>query len=471
MRFFLLLKIALTLSLFGLVAVSSISAAEGALTPEMVDQYRANLQLDGRARAIYNAVSGNDINNLALNRDLLRQQNDLFSHKIKTKGITNQKSSGRCWLFAGLNIMRPVVIDKYKLANFEFSESYLSFWDKMEKSNCFLEDIIAMRDRDPLDREMEMTLSDPIGDGGWWNYVVALIEKYGAVPKDVMPESFNSENTGGMNSLLSRKLRADTVRLREMAKDSASVEDLRAEKVKMLSEIYKMLVLNFGEPPREFTWRFEGKDSTLSASKVYTPQTFYRDFVGVDLNQYVNLFNYPAQDFGKHYQVQGARNMYDAHFMDFVNVESSVLMDVAMKSILDDEPVWFSCDVGKDQYGAKGLMATNIYDYGSVYGTDFGMSKADKIMYRDITANHAMALVGVDVKDNRPVKWLVENSWGSDKGNSGYWTMTGNWFDNYVFNVIVKKKYLPKEILPVFDQTAITLPPWDPMMQIIRHTE
>ncbi len=449
----------------------SLYADDGALTPQMIEQYRASRQADGRNRAIYNAVTANDINNLALNRDVLNQYNDLFSHKIKTKGITNQKGSGRCWLFAGLNVMRPTVIDKYKLSSFEFSQSYLSFWDKLEKSNCFLEYIIAMRDRDVLDRELEMVLEEPIGDGGWWCYVVALINKYGVVPKEIMPESFNSENTGNMNTLISRKLRSDAARLREMAKDGKTVEELRQEKGKMMSEVYRMLVLNFGEPPKEFQWRYEGKDSTVSAARIYTPLTFYKEFVGVDLSQYVNLFNYPAQEYGKHYQVQLSRNMFDSKDMDFVNVESSVLMDAAMKSILEDEPVWFSCDVGKDQYGSKGIMAMNIYDYSSIYNTDLEMTKADRIMLRETTANHAMVFVGVDVKENRPVKWMVENSWGTEKGDGGYWTMYSTWFDNYVYNIIVKKKYVPKELLTEFDQPPVTLPSWDPMLQILRHAD
>ena len=444
------------------------SAGDGAITAEVLEQIRSSFQMDNHTRAMYNALTNGDVNNLALNRNLLNQHNEVFSHKIKARGVTNQKSSGRCWLFAGLNIMRPHVIDKYKLTGFEFSQNYLSFWDKMEKGNCFLEHIIEMWDRDLLDREMEIILRDPFGDGGWWNYMVDLIEKYGVVPKNVMPETNSSENTGAMNSLISRKLRTDAVKLRAMHAQKKPIEEIRVEKDKMLAELYKMLVMNLGEPPQEFPYRFEDKDSVVSALKTYTPQSFYREFVGIDLNEYVTLFNDPTREYGKHYQVRMSRNIYDRPDMDFANVEIGVLKELAQKSVLDDEPVWFACDVGKDQNRQKGIMALDLYDYGSIYDGDFEMTKADRALFRESSINHAMALIGVDLKDNQPAKWLVENSWGTENGSGGYWTMYDTWFDNNLFNIIVKKKYVPVELLKIFEQPPTTVPPWDPMFEMIR---
>ncbi len=241
-------SIIFVLSIFFVVG-DIVYADNGSLTPDLIAQIRGSFKMDTQSRAIYNAITNNDIDKLALNHDLLNKNNQLFSHKIKTKGITNQKSSGRCWLFAGLNIMRPVVIAKYKLGSFEFSQNYLAFWDKMEKANCFLEHMIDFRDRDPLDREMEILLREPIGDGGWWEYVVALINKYGVVPKEVMPETNSSGQTGRMNNMLARKLRIDAVKIRDLAKQGNSVDEIRSNKKIMLDEIYKMLVYNLGEPP------------------------------------------------------------------------------------------------------------------------------------------------------------------------------------------------------------------------------
>jgi bleomycin hydrolase len=443
-------------------------AADGGLDMATIDKIQSEFQMDSFTRAMYNAVSNNDIVNLAINRDLVRENNNLYNHKIKTKGITNQQSSGRCWLFAGLNIMRPIVRDKYKLGTFEFSEIYLTFWDKMEKANTFLEHIIEFRDRDPLDREMEILLSDPLPDGGWWRYVVDLIDKYGVVPNDVMPETNSSEKTRYMNALISRKLRTDAVALRKMYQEGKSVKKLRAEKDKMLAEVYKMLVINFGEPPTEFTWRYETSDSVVSDAKTYTPKSFYTDFVGVDLNDWVSVFNDPTKDYGKHYQIEMSRNMFDHQDIHFANEDVAKLKEIALAAVLDDQPVWFACDVGKDQNTKLGVMALGLYDFKTIYDTEWTMTKADQVLFQEATPNHAMVLTGVDIQDGKPVKWLVENSWGKDKGDEGMWNMYDSWFDEYVYNVIVRKQYVPQDILAVFEQTPIMVPPWDPMYRLVR---
>jgi len=462
------LKIGVIVKLTVFLMAGALFAGEGALTGEDIIQMRSALMMDTHTRTMYNAVTNNNIKELALNRDLLQQSNEVFSHKIKTKGITNQKSSGRCWLFAGLNIMRPAVIERYKLNKFEFSQNYLAFWDKMEKANCFLEYIIEFRDRDPLDREMEIILRSPFGDGGWWKYVVELIEKYGVVPKEIMPETNSSSNTGMMNKIISRKLRADAVMLRDLHRQGRSVEELHAEKKKMLTEIYRMLVINLGEPPTEFKYRFEDRDSVVSSMKTYTPKSFFEKFVGVDLNEYVNIFNDPTKEYGNHYMLRLSRNIYDGYDINYANVEIEKLKDVAMKSILDDEPVWFACDVGKDQSNKHGLMAMDIYDYSSIYNTSLDMTKAERALYRESAPNHAMVFIGVDIDDGKPVKWLVENSWGPDKGNDGRWSLYDTWFDNHVYNVIVKKKFVPKDILKIYELDPVILPPWDPMYSMLK---
>ncbi len=451
-----------------LFAAASISlwgepASEGGLAPDIIQQVRQSFEIDASTRALMNALTNNDIKKLAVNREKYVAHDNLFNHKIKTKGITNQKSSGRCWLFAALNVMRPKVIEKYNLKEFEFSQSYLFFWDKFEKANLFLELIIETRDRDPLDRELEMILKSPFPDGGLWIYTVELTEKYGAVPKRVMPESHQTSNTSMMDRLISRKLRRDASVLREMSQRGAAISELRARKVGMLKDIYKMLALNMGVPPTEFKWRYETKDSVVSQIKTYTPQSFFKEVVDVDLRDYVPIYNHPVRPYSKLYQMRLNRNIYDRPDNVFVNLDTQRMRELALKQLLDNEPVYFACDVSKEDNYEHGIMSPKIYDYDSFYGLDFSMSKPDKFRYRESRSTHAMVFVGVDTLEGKPQKWLVENSWGDERGDEGYWTMYDEWFDEYVYKVIIKKGYLPKDVLDILKTEPIVLPPWDPM--------
>ena len=449
-------------------AVSSLFAGKGALTTEVIDKIHSSFEMDTHTRAMYNSITNNDISSLALNREVLRRHNEIFSHKIETKGVTNQKKSGRCWLFAGLNILRPKVIENNNLESFEFSQNYLAFWDKLEKANCFLENIIKFADRDILNREMEFLLRKPIPDGGYWENVVNLVEKYGVVPHEIMPETNSSGNTSLMNALISRKLRADAVKLRNMHEQKISLKKLRTEKTKMLAHVYKMLVLNLGQPPDEFQWRFEDANSVVSKIRTYSPESFYEEFVNVDLRQYVDIFNDPSKEYGKHYSINLTRNIRDGDDAHFANVKMQILKDIAVKAVLDDESIWFSCDVGKDQSREHGIMAMGMFDYDSIYMTDMAMTKAQRSLFRESVPNHAMVFIGVDMRKDEPTKWLVENSWGDDKGSKGLWTLYDSWFDTYVYSIIVKKKYVPKEILDIYEQTATKLPPWDPAYSFVQ---
>jgi len=468
MKCYLKLRIAIVVQLVVVFVVSSLLASEGALTTEIIDKIHSSFEMDAHTRAMYNSITNNDISSLALNRDVLRRHNEIFSHKIDSKGITNQKKSGRCWLFAGLNILRQKVIKNHNLESFEFSQNCLAFWDKLEKANCFLENMIEFADRDILDREMEFLLRKPIPDGGYWENVVNLVEKYGAVPKEIMPETNSSGNTGLMNTLISRKLRSDAVKLRDMHKQRRSLKKLRAEKTKMLTQVYKMLVLNLGEPPTEFQWRFEDANSVVSETHTYSPKSFCKEFVGVDLREYVDIFNDPSKEYGRHYSIRLTRNIRDGDDAHFANVKMQVLKDIAVKAVLDDEPLWFSCDVGKDQSREHGIMAMGMFDYDSIYRTDMTMTKAQRSLFRESVPSHAMVFVGIDVQNDKPTKWLVENSWGDEKGSEGLWTLYDTWFDTNVYSIIVKKKYVPKEILKIYEQPPIVLPPWDPTYSFVQ---
>jgi len=447
----------------------------GALTPELLEDLRDGYEMDAGDRARHNAVTSTEINKLALNREIVAGEDGHFSHKIKTKGITNQKSSGRCWMFAGFNVMRPKVINELGLDGFEFSNAYLQFWDKMEKSNLYLEDIIELRDVDRLDREWLLVNEWLVGDGGWWNYVTGLIGKYGAVPSSVMPETHSSENTSTMNKVLARLLHSQAAALIKAGEAGSGEEALRTMKEKSLKEIYRFLAINLGEPPTEFEWRYKAKskdekegvtvevaDKNLTLAKKYTPQSFYKEFVGVDLNEFVCLYNDPSQKMNAHYRFHRARNIAGEDDMNFVNIEISQMKEIAVKSVLANQAMWFAVNMSEDQSREHGMMEVDLYDYETLFDVKLDLSKAERSRFGAGASNHAMVLTGVDLKEGKPTKWLVENSWGDEKGNKGRWTLYDDWFTEHVYTIIVHRKHVPKETLAIFDQAAKVLPAWYP---------
>ena len=440
------------------------AACDGSLSPRTISTIRESFRMDDHARAMYNAVTSADMSQLVLNRDIVRSHNDLFSNKIKTGPVTNQNHSGRCWLFASLNVMRPDLMLRHKLGKLELSESYLAFWDKLEKANCFLEDAIETAGRDPLDRDVQSLFTDCCQDGGAWDYVIVLTKKYGAVPLDIMPETHPSGNSASMNRVLRDAMRVAAVRLRAMKREGKPAAELQAVKEKALADAYRILVMNLGEPPTKFTWRCEDKDGKLSPAKTYTPQSFWKEWVAeTDLDDYVPLGNVPGQEYGKLYEISHSRDIYGEPNCRYLNVQINVVKAAALKSVLDKQPVWFAANVLKDQDGPHGIMAVGVHDYDSIFGATGKLSKAERWSYWDSTPNHAMAMMGVDLQDDKPVKWLVENSWGKEKGHDGYWSMYDNWFNEHLFEIVVKKRYVPKKVLAEFAQKPIMLPRWHPM--------
>ncbi len=465
--------------------------ADGSLTPEFLNRLRQSYKQDD---VRFNALAANPINALVLNQRVVDGHDTHFSHRIRFKGVTDQHSSGRCWLFAGLNTLRPAIIAKNDLDDFEFSETYLQFWDKLEKANLYLEYMIELRNADPLDREWESVQKFTLDDGGWWQGVVALVGKYGVVPKAAMPATTASDNTDTLNKILERKLHVDGAKIRELARASADVKALRAYKQQAMVEVYRILAQTLGEPPREFSWRppkkkddakkdeagtkKEGKkkesdkskakakepamDIDLTPAKKYTPQSFYREMVGAALEDYVSLYYDPLNPLMKHYAFQRSRNFADRPDIDFVNISLDAMKRIAMASVMTNEPVWFAADVGKDQNTKLGIMATNLYNYGPLFDVNLQLDRAQRILFRDGGANHAMVFMGVDVVNHQPAKWLVENSWGADKGDKGSWTLYNNWFDEHVYMVIVNKRHVPAAMLKVFKEPVTVLPPWYP---------
>lgn len=454
--------VVLALIISMVVPCSAIAGRPAGLSSGEIEEIKESFELNAGTRALMNAITNNDTRKLTFNRDILLRHDGVYDFKLDATGITNQKKSGRCWLFAGFNMMRPAVIKKFNIESFEFSESHLFFWDKLEKANMFLEAVIETRDRDIDDRELQTLLEDPVPDGGWWSYAVTLIDKYGAVPNSAMPETEHSSNTRRMNALLDRLMRSDAARLRRLAARGEEESTLQSLKTDMLKDVYRILALHMGVPPERFTWRFEDKDNNIVREK-YTPLSFYREAVGVDLAEYVSIFDHPAHPYERYYRIRYCRNMTGAPDMDFINMDIAHLKKFALDAVMEGEPVWFAADVGKGNDGEHGILAVDMYDYEALFGVDPALTKAERVLYRGSTPNHAMVLIGVDIDEGKPVKWLVENSWGTERGDKGRWALYDDWFDEYVYAVIIHKQHLPDDVLDLLDTEPEVLPAWDPM--------
>ena len=456
-------KIALFFALSILFVNMGAQTKQGGLSLDQVKDITSSYAPSQSDKGIHNALSVTPINTLALNQKRLVDNDKYFSHKVKTKGISDQKSSGRCWLFTGLNVMRGEMINEYDLPEFQLSQNYNSFWDLFEKSNLFLQTIIDTA-KEPMDnRKVEWLFRNPIGDGGTFMGVIDIVSKYGVVPAPVMPETAQSESTATMRQLLSLKLRQWGLELRNMAAKGASTAQLEQEKIKMLKEAYRFLALNLGVPPTTFEWtRFNSKGEPVE-TKTYTPQQFYKEFINDDLqNGYVMLMNDPSRPYWEVYEIDLDRHTYDGHNWKYVNVPMDVIKETAIASLKDNTAMYFSCDVGKLIDRDRGYLDTDNYDYESLFGIEFPMNKAERIATGASASSHAMTLSGVDLDNNgNPKKWLVENSWGK-RANDGYLIMTDSWMDEYLFRLVPEKKYVPKKVLDTLAQKKpIILPPWD----------
>ena len=414
-----------------------------------------------------NALTRSNMMDVAMNWDAFRQIDHTYSHKIanEMKKVTNQKASGRCWGFAGLNLMRLTICKKYNLDNFEFSQNYFMFCDKLEKANYFLENIISTLD-EPYDSRLIMwLLSEPINDGGQWNMFVNLMEKYGAIPQSVMPESFQSSRSYMMNRFITRKLRENAATLRDNHCKGASRIERRKQKERMMVTIYRMLCICLGTPPESFRWQVRDKKKKCKRFNNLTPLDFYKNHVDIILKDKLCLINCPMSNkkLNEHYTVSYLGNVVGGKIISYANVEIDVMKRVAVKSIKAGEAVWFGCDVGKMFHRDLGIMDMELYDYELLFRTNFNMTKQAKLEYGDSVMTHAMLLTAVDMKNNQSIKWRIENSWGEKGGDKGYLLMTDKWFDEYTYEVVVDKKYLPKKILEIFERAPISLNPWDPM--------
>ncbi len=452
------------------VMTCALAASGWAVTPDggidnaMMERLRASYKNTPADKAISNALRSTDIDVLATAADNKNGLDDNFTHKVKSKGITNQKSSGRCWLFTGLNVLRAQIMKEHGIPELELSQNYNFFYDQLEKSNLFLQSIIDTS-KLPMDNQtVEWLFKHPIGDGGQYTGISDNFSKYGVVPKGAMVETHSSSATTKLRKLITRKLREDGLKLRRMAADKASAKAIKAEKETMLSEIYRILALTLGVPPTEFTYTLKDKSGNVVSKKTYTPQQFYKEFAGNNLkDDYIMLMNDPTREYYKLYEIDLDRHIYDGGNWKFVNLPIEDIKEMAIASIKGDDMMYFSCDVNKNLNRELGLLDPDNFDYDSLFGVTFGMDKADRIRTFDSGSTHAMTLMAVDLDANgKPTKWMVENSWGPG-ANNGHLIMTDRWFDEYMFRLVVNKKYAPAKVLDILKQKPVALPAWDPM--------
>ena len=449
------------------VALLSVQAQDGkgGISDAMLNQIKQSYEGTSADKALRNAIGNNDIRKLALNQENLTEMDTHFSVKVNSKGITDQKSSGRCWLFTGLNVMRAKAIGKYGFQSFEFSEIYPFFWDQLEKANLFLQGIIDTRDKPLNDKTVEWLFQHPLSDGGTFTGVADIVGKYGLVPKEVMPETNSSDNTSRMANLISLKLKEYGLQLRDLASKGAKPAALDKDKTAMLGTIYRMLVLNLGVPPTEFDYVRKDAQGNPVETEHHTPMSFLKKYGDENLlTNYVMVMNDPSREYYKCCEIDYDRHRYDGKNWTYVNLPVEDIKEMAITSLKDSTMMYFSCDVGKFLNSERGLLDVKNYDYESLMGTTFNMDKKQRIQTFSSGSSHAMTLMAVDLnKDGKPVKWMVENSWGPANGYQGHLIMTDEWFDEYMFRLVLETKYVPAKVMDIFKQKPIRLPAWDPM--------
>ena len=455
----------------GLLASLTVSAQtkDGGITKQMLQQIEKQNAPTASDRALRNALAANSIDALAKNQQNSGALDTYFNIETKKQSITNQKSSGRCWMFSGMNVLRANFAKRTDSLKVTFSQDYLFFYDQLEKANLMLQGVIDTGKKPIDDQRVQFFFHHPLNDGGTFCGVADLTEKYGLVPTEVQPETYSAESTSRMSRIISSKLREQGLELRKMVNEGKKAKDIQQRKTEMLSEIYHMLVITLGEPVKEFTYAFRDKNGkALTPVKTYTPQSFYQEVVGEKLNgTFVMVMNDPRREYYKTYEVEYDRHTYDGHNWKYLNLPMEDIEQLAIASLKDGRKLYSSYDVGKQLDRKRGYADTENYDYESLFGTTFGMNKAERISTFDSGSTHAMTLTAVDLDaDGKPLKWKVENSWGSDSGHQGCIIMTARWFREYMFRLVVDKKYVSEKLLKDYDQKPIMVMPEDPLFQM-----
>lgn len=456
--------ICLALTCLFSTTIESVARDSGKIDSELLNRMRSEAaKADQSARALQNAMNATDINSLAAVPTSVATDDD-FTYRVKSKGITDQKRSGRCWLFTGLNVLRGQAINQLNLSEMKLSQAYNFFYDQLEKSNLFLEEVIRTADDPMTDRRVEFLFYHPLSDGGTFMGVSDIVMKYGVVPDKVMPETYTSNNTSQFAKLLGWKLREYGLELRDMATAGKKYAALEARKEEMLSEVYNMLVRAYGEPPVTFQWALRDKDGKPMETKTYTPVEFYKTVFGNDLhNDYVMLMNDPTRPYYKMYEIDLDRHSYDGSNWTYLNLPMDDIKQIAVESLKDSTMMYFSCDVSKYLNRTDGTLDEANFDYGALLGTSFNMDKRQRIITGASASAHAMTLVGVDLDSaGKPTRWLIENSWGNT-GHNGHLIASDKWMDEYLFRLVVEKKFLPEKFRKMLNQKPEMLPAWDYM--------
>ncbi len=432
------------------------------LTLDEIAKFQQDYQQNKQNKIAELAVVNNGVQKASFNGEGIRDLNRTFSIEIPTDNVTDQKQSGRCWLFAALNVLRHKFAKQYHTKNFTFSQSYLFFWDRIERANIFFNHILETADKPVDDRTVHFYLQAPDTDGGQWHMAISLIRKYGLVPTYAQDESFTANNTAAFNQALNMKLREDGLVLRKLAQAGKN-DEIEQKRQEYLSEIYRMAVIAFGQPVQKFDLEFKDDDGNYKLDQNITPLDFFHNYFEDDLDDYVVLFNAPDHEYDKLYAFPFEDNVEGGSPVRFLNTKIENLKEAAIKQLKDGETIWFGCYVGKQSDRQKGILAANLYETDTIFGIETKLNKKERLQTGASGSTHAMTFVGVDVVDGKPRQWKVENSWGTKVGDKGYFVMDDKWFDEYLFKVVVKKQYLPEKLVKIAEGEATPVPCWDSM--------
>lgn len=445
--------------------MSSENKVDRSLTFDQITQFKNVFDTSETSSLMQNVVTQRDVNEVALNRGIVTESVHSFSNLLDDWSVTNQARSGRCWMFAGLNMFRVESKDVLNVKEFEFSQNYLMFWDKIERANFLLEAIIDTADKPIDDRTVSWLLQRGVEDGGQWDMFVSLVKKHGVVPKSVMPETESSSNSMRMNSMLNYQYRQGAKKIRDLYAQESGVDDMRESKKDTLSAMYQILAIHLGSPPDQFFWQWRDKDGDFQRDGDMTPMEFAEKYIVTPMDDYVCLVHDPRKSnpYGKTFTIQYLGNVVDGPPIKYINVSIDVMKDIACRMIQDGKPVWMGCDTGKQMHRDLGIWDAELFDYPGVYETEFSMDKSERLEYHQTRMTHAMLFTGVDLVDGKPRRWRVENSWNDKVGDKGFCLMNDSWFAEYMFEISAPKSYLPKDILDAWNDEPIILPPWDPM--------
>jgi bleomycin hydrolase len=446
-------------------------SSDGALNTEVLSHFQEKYNSNPSNKLIQNVVTQHDVNDIALDRSIVTNATHTFSTVLDDWTVTNQARSGRCWMFAGLNLFRVDSMKSLNLKQFEFSQSFVMFWDKIERSNFILEAIIETADRSTDDRTVAWLLETGVEDGGQWDMFVNLVKKHGVVPKTIMPESESSSNSSRMNSMINYQIRQGAMNIRELYSQEGDPQEIRELKNGVLDTIYKILCIHLGTPPDNFLWQWKDKDGQFQRAGQLTPKQFAEKYLTTAIDDYVCLVHDPrsTSPIGRTFTIQYLGNVVGGAPVKYLNVDIEMIKQITMQLLLDGQSVWMGCDTGKQMHRDLGIWDANLFDYQKVYEADFSLDKANRLQYHQTRMTHAMLFTGVDVLDGKPTRWRIENSWDSKVGDKGFFLMNDSWFNEYVFEIAAPKSYLPVELQKAIDTEPIVLPPWDPMGSLAKY--